>query len=949
MTVFPLMLSKIREKNLLPDDSDDYALNSIPRDFITDAVSVLMNHMVTSSMKFNLKTKRRISVFMEFFAITFALDAKYADLIEYANQTYQSWILDANFLGDQAQQNKYFRKIIKHLSLAFDNKNIKSEKYLNVLNSIFDTYKILAHEKSTILEPETWRTLIMTLFAICDTIMFSRDTRGSLVEFVQKLCSKALFLVFELLFTSPYSKEYFDVFMKFSFSWSSEQNYIHAWGSWIIPAYEIIIHNAFKSPRLNQLLNNELIASILRIEIGKLPTALQLIFKATDLQTAKKSEQVSIALAEVARKATLVSIGLSKDISHGFIPLRYPIKAFLHLFGPILLDYQCKSPVLLDEINSIVLMIISNFDFTGSINELRSLVHLLIQQCNQSPSFIKNIIQAMSRPIPEDIFCSLGATSLATVDSFDFPDPDNEEYLIPLFLSACNSTKKYQPMQFMRLWDNTKKFQSKLELISQSFSFDVNLPNIIMAMMSEDSVDPELVLWLSLTLSMCVREDLRNMRNNNQVLDLFIDYTIKNKFEGESLAVILLAVLECIEWGMKSTDKMSNLVDFAFQCKDDNPAGNYAKSLAKLVIWKSAVHEPPEALKCQLAATEKREDINKYKYITVGEQVLLAITNNENKIEVIARGPFGKASFVVEDDNYPDVLPQFSEIPPESLPKPPNDLVGTKYDIDGGDKIKQPSLLINDEYSKWMKRPVRKLQGGHEISLHEFLVKSGILTTHNVFKVRRIIDMQKLSKVIESFQRTETPPILVVPVMHFMPEDTHVNANRNRTTKALQDFLNGIAPVFSVSTSASDFAGLPRFRSGIPIMPAAGNYIAFVAPELAASDDDAKKIKDIYDGARLKIIFNEADAVFTDLKNEPTFVIKPVQCGCFLVETGLKDQCFAPQQLMTAKSFSQALVIYIERRILSFNSSKSNDVVLMRSKIISELCTSLAEEFPNFN
>ena len=503
----------------------------------------------------------------------------------------------------------------------------------------------------------------------------------------------------------------------------------------------------------------------------------------------------------------------------------------------------------------------------------------------------------------------------------------------------------------MRLWDNSKRFQSRLQLISQSFNYNINIGSITQKALTTDNLELlEMSLWLALAYSMSVRENVHDCRSNSQALEYVVDFALQHHLDGDCLAVILLSCLESINWGMPSFPKLNALLDYTLQIQNETSPVKYAKSLAKLIIWRSSFNEVSPDMSCEIFASSiKKEDVEKSEFVVVGDTILLSFNKkNEKEIEIIARGPFGKTSFTATDDNFGKIIPKFNTLPEERITLNQKDLYGTQYEVDEFKNLPKPQQKIIDDLT-WLKKPIRQVKQSHDTSIYEFLVKCGLLTSHNLFNIRYITDKSAASKAIDMFQKTESNPVLFVPILHMIPGETELNCSRQKTTANLKAFLNGIAPIFTINKDHGQSLLNIKFKQGFPLIPSVANSLGFICPEITETDEDAKKVKDLYDATKVRIIFDEADSKFGELKNEPHFMIKPLQRGCYLVETGLKDQCFAPMQLMTAKSFSQALTMFVERRVSSFNSTNAIDTVAVRTKIVSQLVSKPVDEFPLFD
>ena len=117
--VSPFMLPLLVQDNLVEDDSDEYAFVSYEKNSITNATKEVLNQIGKYPSSISLKSKKRVTVIMEFMAVALSVYVEEYNYMTIARNFYREWLENSDIFGSMERQNKYLRRIIKQLSMPF--------------------------------------------------------------------------------------------------------------------------------------------------------------------------------------------------------------------------------------------------------------------------------------------------------------------------------------------------------------------------------------------------------------------------------------------------------------------------------------------------------------------------------------------------------------------------------------------------------------------------------------------------------------------------------------------------------------------------------------------------------------------------------------------------------------------------------------------------------------
>ena len=359
-------------------------------------------------------------------------------------------------------------------------------------------------------------------------------------------------------------------------------------------------------------------------------------------------------------------------------------------------------------------------------------------------------------------------------------------------------------------------------------------------------------------------------------------------------------------------------------------------------------------------------------YVTVGSNTLISFIETKeckDPLAFFARGPFGKAAYMIEDDYSNGKAPELSdEIQPTKLPKA-EAIKPVPLELYGEEPKNVPYLsqaeltsvddnlrkVYGEEFSRWTdwdkhayyvpfnyKAPYQRLR------IVDFLTTFGILDIENKNVVRPQVDVAAVDAVKKKFDQADNAPIVPIPIIHFMAGDLDLEYKQEkaRMTPLLLSFLKEIGEPIELSAEASEFYKLPAVNTTVPTVPFLTAFATFFTPGMGATPHDSEKIHNLQKDAPIKIIFNESGFELNIPKDDKAssflIVVKPLFSGLYQVDiVNSPPDILSPftyTQVLNAKSLSINLTLALELLIHDIQKQICPSTPDARGKIIRELC-----------
>ncbi|KAH0789251.1 hypothetical protein GPJ56_006802 [Histomonas meleagridis] len=385
---FNFLLPTICNENLVDPDTSQYSLVVYDRKIISEATRVIMKSFESMQDEAYISTEKRLDTIMEFYAVALTLEeTDYVD-IGHASSVYRKWLEDSSLFGSAERQNQYMIRIIKQLSSPFNlttTPNIKNEGPVHqILSDIIDSYRKLFTERGTMLETNTWRTLVFVLIGICHhliTVSSSFSKKG-----LEELKSQAIKCCFLSIQVSPFTQNYdkfkdvFEVFLTHSKIWSDDLIFIQCWSQEISTLFRYTSERLYKLPFTDNLFQTGIYStggetiSDRSVSILFYNTLRSLEFRRSFADPESAEE-----LYKAIDKVTDIAIEVSKIKSNSFL-LKFSGKAFMELFGKIL-TFAPMQDKRFDKAASIraitIIKLLTNFDKSGTEETFKKLISSL--------------------------------------------------------------------------------------------------------------------------------------------------------------------------------------------------------------------------------------------------------------------------------------------------------------------------------------------------------------------------------------------------------------------------------------------------------------------------------------------------------------------------------------------------------------------------------------------
>jgi hypothetical protein len=230
----------------------------------------------------------------------------------------------------------------------------------------------------------------------------------------------------------------------------------------------------------------------------------------------------------------------------------------------------------------------------------------------------------------------------------------------------------------------------------------------------------------------------------------------------------------------------------------------------------------------------------------------------------------------------------------------------------------------------------------------------GILDNQNSHWVR-VQNSRFVERTIDEFDALDTTGIVLIPITHLLPDDetTDFIAERfTRTTALFEQFLRGLGEPMQLSDDVAHRHELPLVKTTVPIVPSVACYGAVIAPSMAKTEDDAKKIALVAKSSLIHIIFNETNLQYNPppgvKENRFVLVVPPTLKGFYCVWQihELKEVLspFAEEQTVSAQTIAFNLATLLELSLPLQVGELVPNIVEKRVKLLGQLCPSRPDE-----
>ncbi|EAY15405.1 hypothetical protein TVAG_252180 [Trichomonas vaginalis G3] len=244
-----LILQHILDCGVLEPSTTDEVLTIFSNDVASTVAVSIISNFSNNGANPKIETEFSIDWVMQVLAYALSLPTLYNETLNECLTIFRHWLTDETFFKDLKTRNSYARQIFRYLSQIFEYRNDNShpaprrELILILLND-FNRYQA---ELGSIFDDETWAVLVRILIGACD-FLSQPESISVLAESSTKnlLLSKCFALLYTTLINSKLTtQEIWEVFYKFTKSWSSSEDFLTSWHVCLIDVWKKLLNLLF--------------------------------------------------------------------------------------------------------------------------------------------------------------------------------------------------------------------------------------------------------------------------------------------------------------------------------------------------------------------------------------------------------------------------------------------------------------------------------------------------------------------------------------------------------------------------------------------------------------------------------------------------------------------------------------------------------------------------------
>ena len=942
------VLPSIVEKGLLQSDTGDYSLVMYPRAVALTVGTTIVDCLATAMKDIKLDTRDRINFTMEFLGVALATPMNQVRAQIMARNIYAEWIHNPDFMGDLAAQNRYFRKIIRHLSQPFllEGAGAGLSEMLPHFLSIFEIYRDLRQLHSDRLEEETWMVLLSVVIGIADHLLNSECPPEVSAVVFNGLKAYSIECCFMTFFGSKTKSEsIWETFHEYGRKWSRHETFVSDWGQTISKLFDMTTRKIYGLPQVENCDPGLLQYAEVNVFVRALDSM--------DLGCANLSVKSREYIAETVWNAAQMAVKIAHESTNGMFALKFPADSFLKLFGPFISffpkeDAECDAVVAINL--KTLCLLVKEFDLTNCTDVIFDLIsgflpyirkkcpNVLSQFVAQSDVFFKD---KKMLPIAVDI-----ATTSVMLPSRSDTNPEFLSKLIALTLTQFSVTKKKDKVEQLAEWFWSANSNSLLlmEMLGCTELAGVNPSKFLVKELEMESDGHRLsviafYLASSITVSKLVNVEMLFAPFLRKVCEIT---DISKCPDYDVLAAATLQLLYNVAvWRPQAFNSRTNVELFfrfyqhiaenicaAVMAQKSNKGETWIdrrqvhlRFLADLVLAKLNVHFVRKDYVSRTIGDErninessviKDEHISnpKITYATVRENNLLSfIEGSKGELYVICRGSFGKSvwQIITHDDGIAEPVIQKEQLTPLTSSSDVDLLVRKQFSTDYERWLNWETFNFGaPDYTKTQCRRSRTA---------DFLICGGIVDTDNSKKIRLLQETEQLKKTIQEIDELVLPYLTAIPVIHLTDTDTSISdswKNRKQVSPSLVTFLRLLGEPMVMPHNIAQEYSLPKVRTSVPSLY--GNdyhLLVFLTPAMAQDDAGAQAIAAMASTVDVVILFNECGCelvldhnwnakVVIEVKpvfhslfcvsvlSAPSFIFKPVSTGAVVDASSIR-------------------------------------------------------------
>lgn len=973
------VLPSIVDKGLLESDTQNYSLVMYPKAVALTVSTTLVDCLATTIADIKLDTPERINFAMEFLGVALATPMNQVRSQVTARTIYADWIHNPEFMGDTAMQNRYFRKIIRHLSQPFtlEGADAGLGEFMAHFVAIFEIYRDLCQLHCDKLEEETWSVLLSTAIGISDHLLNLKrpqDVNEAVFDGLKTYSLECLFVTF--FSSKTKNPDIWEKFHTYGWKWSRHDTFVKHWGKTMSNLFDMIGRKIYGLP-----FRDETDAMMVKyLEIGVFAKALDSV----DIECSELSVKAREYIAGTAWNAAEAAVAIARESTSGIFELKFPADSFLKLFGP-LINFFPKEQTEYDGVLAINLktmcLILKQFDLTNCNDLVFDLISGFLPYIGTSYPKVLNQFVLQSNVFFKDKKVLPMALEIASKCITLSPGTEvNPEFLskvIGLTLTQFSVTRNSEKVEELAelFWSNSANLPLVMEMLHCAEIAGVT-PSKYLRKQLETEKDGAALSAIGFYLACSISRG--KLVDIDSLFGLYLERACEFTTQYSGYDILVVSTLQLLYsvaiWAPSVYRQRTNVelffkfyrglnenVSKAVTVQEENKGETWIdrrqvhlKFLLDLVLSKLNVHFVRRDYISRTLGDERninessvikdeRITLPKITYVMVGEDHLLSfIEGSGGELYVVCRGAFGKSIWQIigHDDGIAEPVIEREKLSPLSH----------SSDVD---LLVRKNFLA--EYERWLNwetvnfgAPDYAKNQCRRSRTSDFLICGGIVDASNSRKVRILSETEALKKSIQQLDELCAPHLTTVPVIHFTDTDTPVAdswKNRKQVSPALLSFLRTIGdPIVLPHTIATEYS-LPKMRTSVASL--LGNdfhLIAFMTPAMAQDESGAKAIANMASTSDVVIMFNEGgrDLVLgSEWAEKVVIEIKPVFQSFFLVSVlSAPSYVFKPVSsgtVLDGHSVRLSLCLFIEQMLSVRKESAIDSLKPKRDEIMKNL------------
>ena len=763
------------------------------------------------------------------------------------------------------------------------NGNVFQNNFLPLLFMIFDAFEDFAKNGGKMMEVETWDTLFKCVLACTDSVICFNFTNLLSEENIRGLQQRCLTVYFQItLIAGITTKEMWDIFTKFNKKWSFSLNFLVIWEKFVTKLTNMVFARKL-SFETEEKIEGGVFIEGKEIETKALDFIYSRFIYSVDRKLAS-STPANLQQFQLTLVYILLQFNEFANKENSFFKARFPSTIFFKLFGQSITDLPLKSDESFDTGLSLalgtILLSTSSLEYAENDQNRQKLLQLTLRiAAINRPQLISSFIYYGYCAFAKwnDITPYFAQKVLEIIPLLSIEKTSERLRGDQLFNSltsmfASSSILYHRTNQadntlitkvFQKIFAETTIDANRVTMMSiiSSFAGEIVLKKInevFSHSMIRKYATEQMIPYLCTLITMIgtfsrfdssLYEYMTSTKTISSVISSVISADCRKLANCDLLILATLVTLNSIVENstnfLTCESNIASILNFCtfVQKLMDNDKKNPVKSKKVIkalhlnIINRLNIHYPSAELYTRkngsIVGTEEdlkeklgfTSDCKEYNFVVGSNLFITFLEHPDGKgpIGVVARGQFGRCTWVVDDKFKPEEPSMLSDKLPEEKLEAKNDeelfsSLSPFECIDIRSEINIPEVsfeeYVNEDkkvsahfkelFNKWLAHdPFCFIDKFDEEKKYlrprvvDFLLQLGIIDISNKLKVKPIdVEKYDLASIKKNFDSLDTVAKLNITVSHVMLGDNELQKPRN--TPAYQDFIRNIGEPFLV-------------------------------------------------------------------------------------------------------------------------------------------------------